>query len=187
MCKEISKEMFKTLVVATTIITFLLAYFTVKSALQMAFVPSVSMVPTLQVSDVAIVHKMKSPESIQHEDIVLFMPNTEENAAFLPTSKYPYVKRVIGLPGDTIEVSDGVLYVNGEPQIKNYTAEKNIAYDFEQITVPEGSYFMMGDNRNQSNDSRVIGSIPAENIIGKVIWHNRNPILSLLKMTPDSN
>lgn len=71
--------------------------------------------------------------------------------------------------------------MNGEPQIRDYTAEEPIYGDFGPVTVPENSFFMMGDNRNNSADSRVIGPIPAENIIGRVFWHSRNPILSFLE------
>lgn len=96
-----------------------------------------------------------------------------------------YVKRIIGLPGDTIEYKQDTLYVNGkempEPYLDDYKGELHesdpsalLTYDFtlEQVTgqqtVPEGSYFVMGDNRQNSKDSRVaeVGFIPADNMIG---------------------
>jgi signal peptidase I len=181
MRKDISKNTLKTLVTVTTAIAFLLAFFTLWCVLQASYIPSGSMIPTFQLGDIAFASKLNAAENLQREDIVFFDPNTEANEGLVSRSSNPYVKRVIGLPGDIIKVSGGVLYVNGEPQIRDYTAEEAIYGDFGPITVPENSFFMMGDNRNYSADSRVIGAIPAENIIGKVFWHSRNPILSFLE------
>ncbi len=85
-----------------------------------------------------------------------------------------YVKRVIGLPGDTIEVSDSVLYINGEAYPENYINPEEYI-DFPQTIVPEGHVFVMGDNRGHSLDSRAlnVGAIPHDAIIGHamfVIW-----------------
>ena len=88
-------------------------------------------------------------------------------------------KRVVGLPGDTIEISGGVLYVNGEAQVRDYTAEEKTG-DFAKVTVPEDSFFVMGDNRNYSEDSRFIGFIPFENLCGKVVFHTRHFLLPVL-------
>ena len=181
MRKEITKDQYKTLAVLTTVVSALLAFFTLYFVLLAAYVPSGSMLPTFQLGDIAISYKLNAAENIQREDIVFFKPRTEANEGFISRRSTPYVKRVIGLPGDTIEISGGVLYVNGEPQIRDYTAEEAIAGNFGPITVPENNFFMMGDNRNYSQDSRFIGPIPAENIIGKVFWYTRNPILSFLE------
>lgn len=84
------------------------------------------------------------------------------------SNPHALVKRVIGLPGDAVEIRGGVLYLNGEPQREDYIAEEmNSLYDGFSVTVPDGYYFVMGDNRNNSSDSRDIGCIPQEKVIGK--------------------
>ncbi|WP_343798246.1 signal peptidase I [Bacillus carboniphilus] len=79
-----------------------------------------------------------------------------------------WVKRVVGMPGDEIEVKDGQLYRNGQPVEESYIKEK-MNSDFEAVTVPEDTIFVLGDNRNHSSDSRVIGPVPIENVLGKVV------------------
>lgn len=181
MRKEITKDQYKTLTIMATVVAFLLAFLTLRYVLLAAYAPSGSMIPTFQLGDIAMAYKVDAAETLQREDIAIFDPHTEANADFISDGSTPYVKRVIGLPGDIIEISGGVLYVNGDPQIRDYTTEEAIAGDFGPTTVPENNFFMMGDNRNYSEDSRIIGPIPAENIIGKVFWYTRNPILSFLE------
>jgi len=78
-----------------------------------------------------------------------------------------FVKRVVGLPGDTVEVKDGYLYVNGEKYEEEYLTNRP-DYDMLPYTVPEGMFFVLGDNRSSSNDSHLIGPIPREMILGHV-------------------
>jgi len=92
--------------------------------------------------------------------------------------KYPddpsenFVKRVIGTPGDVVEIIHGVTYVNGEALDEPYLNEKPKDRDFGPYEVPEGHYFCMGDNRNNSNDSRFWKNtyVPRENVLGKALF-----------------
>jgi signal peptidase I len=95
------------------------------------------------------------------------------------------IKRVVGEPGDTIEIKDGVLYVNGEPQDEPYL-ETDAGADFGPITVPEGHYFMLGDNRYNSRDSRYIGAVPRKVIRGKarVVYFSIAPTICLKHGAP---
>ena len=85
-----------------------------------------------------------------------------------------FVKRVVGLPGDTVELREGYLYVNGERYEEEYISDEyrvfggSNGWDFGPYTVPEGEYFVMGDHRNNSNDSRAQGSITRDMIVGHV-------------------
>lgn len=128
------------------------------------YIPSTSMLPTLEVNDRLIIEKVgyrfTSPE---RGDIVVFSP-TET----LKRQGYneAFIKRVIGLPGETVEVTGGVVYINGEPLAEQYIADE-AHYDLEPVTVPEDNYLVLGDNRNNSYDSHYWGSLPRENIIGR--------------------
>lgn len=136
-------------------------------------VKGASMMPTLEDQDRVIINKIGPKfKSVDRFDIVVVKMNEEEN----------YIKRIIGLPGDKIEYKDDQLYINGEkysePYLDQYKKELkdsgSLTYDFtlEQIlgetTVPEGNYFVLGDNRRVSKDSRVpdVGFIPKEKIMG---------------------
>ena len=82
-----------------------------------------------------------------------------------------FVKRVVGLPGDTVRLENGYLYVNDELYPEPYIADEyrtGFRANFGPITVPENQFFVMGDHRNNSNDSRAVGCLPRENILGKV-------------------
>lgn len=107
-------------------------------------VPTNSMDPTIEVNDRIIIEKLFIND-LQHGDIVAFWPP-------LPNNKDRYIKRLIGLPGDTIEIKDGSLYRNGEKVDEPYL-KAPIQYSFPKVTVPEGKYFFLGDNRNVSYDS----------------------------------
>lgn len=137
-----------------------------------------SMMPTLQSGDRMVVNKVSyKVADIHHEDIVVFHA----------PEKKDYIKRVIGIAGDTIEYKNDVLYRNGkmieEPYLKPYKSAiqdgGTLTEDFklkdytQREKVPKGYVFVMGDNRRNSKDSRHIGLIPEEKILGKtniVFW-----------------
>lgn len=87
----------------------------------------------------------------------------------LKDMKQIWVKRVIGRAGDKIEYKDGIVYRNNEKLEEDYLHE-DMRIPFESVVVPEGYVFVMGDNRNYSSDSRDIGPVPVENVIGKVVF-----------------
>ena len=83
-----------------------------------------------------------------------------------------FVKRVVGLPGDTVSIHEGYLYVNGEKYEEPYISDAyrlGAGWEYPEITVPEGQYFVMGDHRNNSNDSRYIGPLDRDMIIGHAL------------------
>ncbi len=126
-----------------------------------------SMEPTLQEGDVLLMDKLKyrllSPSK---NDIIAFQPSGNLN------SKYS-IKRVIGLPGDLIKIENGTLYVNNEAyrDVADTESIKDAGIAENEITVPSGSYFVLGDNRNNSEDSRyeTIGMVRDEEIVAR-IW-----------------
>lgn len=100
----------------------------------------------------------------QRGDIIVFDPPLR--------SDKPYVKRVIGLPGDRITVHDNSVYVNDKALAENYiAAPPHYTYPLTggEFTVPAGTIFVLGDNRNNSSDSHVFGQVPLDNVIGKAI------------------
>ncbi|WP_421383420.1 signal peptidase I [Bacillus salacetis] len=135
-------------------------------------VEGASMNTTLHDQDRMVVTKFGEPERF---DIVVFHANAEQD----------YIKRVIGLPGDRIEYKDDTLFINGkaynEPfldkQKENIKGDLTKSFKLEntavgQSTVPEGHLFLMGDNRRNSTDSREIGAIPIDEVVGttKVVY-----------------
>lgn len=80
------------------------------------------------------------------------------------------IKRVIGIGGDVIRIEDSSIYVNGEKLDEPYIAEAEWNYGSIQVEVPEGAFYFLGDNRNHSLDSRIIGTLPTDQIKGKVVY-----------------
>jgi signal peptidase I len=204
----------------------LLLVLVIRSSVIEAFkIPSGSMIPTLLVGDQIFVNKFAYGLRVPLTDWVgekplYFFRNSGPSRGDIIVFKYPvdpdiyFIKRVIGLPGDKIEMKNKVVYVNGKPFDRNpvpnekleqvfgnwledsqseYPRERmSVFYDkfdhetatimidkqsffsvnFESVTVPEGNYFVMGDNRDNSKDSRFWGFVPFENIKGKafVVW-----------------
>ena len=96
----------------------------------------------------------------------------------LPTMDEMLVKRIVGLPGETVEIHEGIVYVNGEPLPEPFPHDVT-PYDMESITLPPLYYFVLGDNRSNSNDSRSFGPVHREDILGRV-WLRYWPLDQLL-------
>lgn len=137
------------------------------------YIPSKSMLPTLKVGDRLMVEKISYYfQKPQRGDIIVFTP--PDNALRCdPTQTLPlknaYIKRIIGLPGETVEVKEGRVFINGEELQEEYI--NSLAhYQFPPTEVPEQNYLVLGDNRNESCDSHVWGFLPHDNIIGRTVF-----------------
>jgi signal peptidase I len=154
------------------IVAALLVAVLIKTFLFQAFyIPSGSMEPTLRPGDRVLVNKLSYDlHAIHRADIVVFKrPPAEAND---PTIK-DLIKRVIGLPGETIAGHDGQVYINGKLLKESYLPRGVSTSDFPPTQVPKDQYFVMGDNRGNSKDSRYIGSIPGNLIVGRAfvrVW-----------------
>lgn len=143
-----------------TIILSLVLFLAINAVSERIRVESISMQPTLYAGDMVIVNKLayRFNNSPHRGDVIVFKypPDPES---------IPYIKRVVGLPGDQVHIANGKVYINGqlidEPYLKVST---NRGGDW---TVPDKQLFVMGDNRNNSRDSRAWGFVPFENIIGR--------------------
>lgn len=125
-------------------------------------VPSESMEPTIQVGDRIWTDKLLLRFShVQRGDIIVFDPP-------IP-SPDPYIKRLIGLPGEQIEVRQGKVFVNGQPLQETYIAEKP-DYNYGPVTVPADQYLMLGDNRNHSYDSHYWGMVSKDKIRSRAMF-----------------
>lgn len=163
--KSSSKDWYKAL---EWIVAMVLAVIIAAGIRTFLFVPyevhGASMEPTLQGDELLIVNKLiyrfDQPE---YGDIIVF--HTSE--------KRDFIKRVIGLPGDQIAIKDGKVFRNGEELEEPYIYEPMNINMKEEVTVPEGHIYVMGDNRNNSKDSRRIGPVKIDAVVGRadlVIW-----------------
>ena len=203
---EYAKSFFPVLLLVLALRSFLIEPFQI---------PTGSMIPTLEVGDFILVNKyaygvrlpvigtkLMDVDDPERGEVMVFIPPHE--------NKY-YIKRVIGLPGDTVRYEDKNLYINGEQVSKQFVQDiaidtsigelpgtlhteiiNGIEHPVQHIdaagnrsrtswVVPNGHYFMMGDNRDNSSDSREWGPVPEEDIVGKAIavWMHKEPGLNL--------
>jgi signal peptidase I len=205
---EYAKSFFPVLLIVLVLRSFLVEPFQI---------PSGSMIPTLEVGDFILVNKytygLRLPV-VGTKIVEMNEPERGEVMVFIPPhDKRYFIKRIVGLPGDTIRYEDKVLSVNGEQilseVIDNVQIEMPNGMEQSGVllnetlgevqhrtqivstpardggrnvwVVPEGHYFMMGDNRDNSADSRVWGTVPEENIVGKAfaVWMHKEPGWSL--------
>ncbi|MFG6104597.1 signal peptidase I [Leptothoe sp. EHU-05/26/07-4] len=135
------------------------------------YIPSESMKPTLLVNDRLVIEKISYRfQEPQRGDIVVFWPPLE----IVPDEQKrdAFIKRIVGLPGDTVEVTDGTVLVNGDALDESYI-QSPPTYEQAPLTIPDGSYFVLGDNRNASYDSHAWDIsepfVPEDQIIGKAV------------------
>ena len=160
--------------------------------LQAFFIPSASMEPTLEEGDRVLVEKVSywfgepargdvvvferrlpgltGSEELDDESVFSDIRDAFRELFGFPTgTSQDYIKRVVGVEGDTVEGRDGEVLVNGEPVDEGYLPGGFETEPFPPIEVPDGMIFVMGDNRANSDDSRSFGPIPAENVIGRAL------------------
>jgi signal peptidase I len=166
------KEYFEALLVAIILALFIRTF-----VVQAFKIPSGSMLETLQIGDHLLVNKFIYGVKLPFVDMVV-IPVSQPQHGDIIVFEYPvdpakdFIKRVVGLPGDKIEVRDKQLYRNGEPVEEDYiqhTDGKIVPRrdNYGPVMVPEGEYFVMGDNRDESYDSRFWGTVKREKIYGK--------------------
>jgi len=148
----------------------LLAAIGIKTYLVQAFyIPSASMEHTLNIQDRVLVNKLSYRlHDVNRGDIVVFErpPNDVGQIRDL-------IKRVVGLPGETVEAHDGAVYVDGRPLREPYLEAGVTTPEFPAKRIPEGFIWVMGDNRGNSSDSRVFGAVDESSIIGRAfvrVW-----------------
>ncbi len=182
MKKSVVREYAESLIIAVVLALF------VRTFVFQAFkIPTGSMEPSLLVGDHLIVNKMiYSPSATGLERAVL--PTRDVRRGDIVVFKYPeeperdFIKRVIGMPGDRLELRSKVLYINDEALEETWAhyaapasgetfgASLDLREAYGPVTVPEGQYFMMGDNRDNSEDSRYWGFLPASYVKGKALF-----------------
>jgi signal peptidase I len=131
-----------------------------------------SMQPVLENGDVVLVNRIVYDTSQpMRNDVIVFKPKGNENSAY-------YIKRVIGLPGETVQIKDGYVYIDGEEleEVSTVTETKSAGLASEPIKLDDDEYFVLGDNRSASEDSRAadVGNVKREDIYGKA-WFVVSP------------
>jgi signal peptidase I len=133
------------------------------------FIPSDSMVPTLEVGDRLVVEKVSYRfREPQRGEVVIFEPPQALQRLGYGRDQV-FIKRVIGQPGQEVAVQDGRVYVDRTPLNEPYIAEPPV-YDWGPYVVPEHALLVMGDNRNNSNDSHIWGFLPQQNLRGRALF-----------------
>ncbi len=174
--KSKTREYIESLIIAALIAFFVRSFF-----IQAFKIPSSSMEPTLLIGDHLLVNRLSYVVKVPFTDIVIFeldKPNQGDVIVF----RYPvdrskdFIKRVIAGEGDTLEIKDKIIYVNGkkiqdpwgfrsnEPSVPGFLSPKD---NLQPVKVPKDSYFVMGDNRDRSLDSRFWGFVRKEDLVGK--------------------
>lgn len=159
---EIHKTTFRDLVseALKTVLLALVLYFAISTVTDRVRVQNISMQPTLREGELLVVYKWAYRfGEIYRGDIIVFHHNRQPPE--------DYIKRVIGLPGDTVTIRDGQVYINSESIDEPYISAPP-DYEGEWI-VPEGGLFVLGDNRNRSSDSHIWGFVAMSDVVGRAV------------------
>jgi len=133
--------------------------------IQAFLIPSGSMIPTLQIGDRIMADKfLYYARNPKRGEVIVFRAPPQADP-----QQRNFVKRVIGLPGDIVEIKDGEVFLNGKPLKEPYIYEPPY-YQFGPYKVPKNHYFVMGDNRNDSSDSHIWGPLSEDRITGRVLF-----------------
>ncbi|MEW5975108.1 MAG: signal peptidase I [Acidobacteriota bacterium] len=172
------------------VFSLIFVFFFTNFVAQATQVPTESMKPTILVGDHFFLDKFAFPANYP-AFVTRFLPTREINRGDIVAFKspenprIPFIKRAVGLPGETIEIVDKVVFINGKPLDEPYKffqddtiyekgsgipREYVVRDNFGPLTIPSNSYFMMGDNRDNSNDSRYWGVVSGDNVIGKPLF-----------------
>ena len=170
MKKKVGKEVLSWIITiaAAVIVALLIREYVVN----IAYVPTGSMIPTIEINDKIIVSRISLFfEDIKTDDLVVFKPNESVMNNRTQDKESLLVKRVIAKGGETIEIKAGVVYINGVPKSEPYVFNKS-KDDFAPFLVPDGCYFVMGDNRSNSWDARFWDQhyVKRDEIIGKAVY-----------------
>lgn len=175
------------------LVAFLLAILLKTFLLQAFYIPSESMLPTLEINDRVLVNKLSyrfgdpgrgdvavftDPGSVGKTGLAGLWDSLTSGFGLTKPGEEDFIKRIIGLPGETLEIRQGVIYIDDQPIPESLATEGGYlggpSEEFGPTTVPEGHYFVMGDNRQFSADSRtLLGTIPADHLVGRafvLIW-----------------
>lgn len=174
------------LVISAAVLAFVL-----KTLVAQAFyIPSGSMLPQLQINDRVVVSKLAYRlHDPRRGDIVVFdcpavscvnqkpdsggvkgiLRKVAEGVGVVQPSAEEFIKRVVALPGETVQGRDGAVYIDGRRLVEPYLPPNTITSDFAAVKVPAKHLWVMGDNRSNSSDSRVFGPIPRSTVVGRTV------------------
>ena len=179
---------------AVLVVTALVIAVVVKTFVAQAFyIPSGSMEPQLQINDRIVVSKISYRlHEPRRGDIVVFdAPKDDDDGGddsalparilrtivqsigLAPPSTDEYIKRVVALPGERVAARSGRVFVDGRELIEPYLPDRTTTSDFEEVDVPPGTVFVLGDNRGNSADSRIFGAVPESTVVGRAfarVW-----------------